>query len=138
MPHVNLVKLEDERATATAHLRELCRKGPIRSLIVANPADLGRKPEGMAVLAPWVAMQRDAALLLTNDAGCNVEEVVHAVLEEQDLRDADAVFLVAGLKAIPTKRRPNPVPGKDAEIEMEPLTPSGTEPHSLAIGRLFH
>jgi hypothetical protein len=37
-----------------------------------------------------------------------------------------------------TRRRPNPAPGKDAEIEMEPLTPTGTAPNTLPIGRLFH
>src|SRR5207248_534705 len=118
---VKVVALKDERATATAHHRELSRKGTVRTLVVANPADLGQKPGGMAVLAPWVALQRNAALVLTNDAGSNVEEAVRAALEDQDLRDADAVVLVAGLKAIPSQRRPNPVPGKDAEIEMEPL-----------------
>ncbi len=35
-------------------------------------------------------------------------------------------------------RRPNPAPGKDEFIEMEPMTPSGTEPFTLATGRLFH
>ena len=41
-------------------------------------------------------------------------------------------------KTIPPERRPNPVPGKDAFIEMEPLTPSASEPFSFATGRLFH
>jgi hypothetical protein len=35
-------------------------------------------------------------------------------------------------------KRPNPVPeGKDAEIEMEPLTPTADEPCSFATGRVF-
>src|SRR5262249_54111951 len=59
-------------------------------------------------------------------------------LARPELAEADVVLLAAGLQAIPTERRPNPVPGKDAEIEMEPLTPRGEEPVSFAVGRLFH
>src|SRR5262249_8349078 len=63
----------------------------------------------------------------------------NTALENPALHDADVLLLVAGLKAIPTRKRPNPIPGdKDAEIEMEPCTPSGQEPYTFATGRLFH
>src|SRR5262249_6558663 len=78
------------------------------------------------------------ALLLTNAKGDNTAVVVRAALKNPDLHRADALILVAGLKAIPTEHRPNPVPGKDVTIEMEPLTPTGSEPFTFATERLFH
>src|SRR5207245_1768526 len=65
-------------------------------------------------------------------------QLVERALKRASLRRAEALILVADLKAIPPERRPNPVPGKDTFIEMEPLTPTGSEPFSFATGRLFH
>src|SRR5262249_4725910 len=59
--------------------------------------------------------------------------------EQPLLKAANSVILVGNLQAIPTQKRPNPMPeGKDRTIEMEPLTPHGKEPYSYAVGRLFH
>src|SRR5262249_20130647 len=59
-------------------------------------------------------------------------------LRTPGLERADVLIVVANLKAIPTERRPNPIAGKDPEIEMEPMTPKGSEPFEFATGRLFH
>src|SRR5262249_10079147 len=105
----------------------------------ANPADDEDGLGGMASLAPWIALQKRAALLLTNAAGDNVEATVNAALRDPSLHNADTLLLVAGLKAIPTLKRPNPSPGdNDVEIEMEPCTAAGSEPCAFATGRLFH
>jgi hypothetical protein len=135
---VAVIPLADAEAVAAAHRRQLRLKGPIQTLVVANPADVRNALGGMSVLAPWVALQRRAVLLLTNEAGENVSAVVRAALAHSDLHKADALLFVAGLRAIPTERRPNPIEGKDTHIEMEPLTPTGTEPYTFATGRLFH
>src|SRR5262249_7888046 len=79
-----------------------------------------------------------AALLLTNEKGDNTADLVRSALNDPALARADSLTLVAGLRAIPLDRRPNPVPGKDAFIEMEPLTPEGSEPFTFAPGGLFH
>jgi hypothetical protein len=137
-PEVRIVRLLDEGAVSAAALRHLRAKGPVMTLVIANPTDdrpgLGR----MSALAPWIAVTKGAALLLTNAQGTNVEEVVQAALRHEALRRVDAVILVGNLKAIPVQRRPNPSPGKDQLIEMEPLTPRESEPFSFAVGRLFH
>ncbi len=136
---VKVLRLPDEEAVTTAYLRHQLRKGPVHTLVVANPADTGKDLGGMSALAPWVALQKRAALLLTNDDGSNVEAVVKRALKDQDLLRAESVILVANLKAIPMDKRPNPIPSdKDQYIEMEPLTPTGSEPFSFAIGRLFN
>ena len=55
------------------------------------------------------------------------------------MRAVDNLILVGNLAAIPVLQRPNPIPAdKDAEIEMEPLTPMGNQPFTFATGRLFH
>ncbi len=139
LPGVRAVHLVNEKAVTAAYLREQAQSGPIRALVLANPADLHPGKGGMSALAPWVALQRRAALLLTNDAGTDAEAVVRAALDAPALREADALLIVASLQAIPTERRPNPVPGgRDPFIEMEPLTPRDGEPATLATGRLFH
>jgi hypothetical protein len=136
--NVQVIALADADAVAAAHRRQLRVKGPIQTLVVANPADVYNSLGGMSALAPWVALQRHAVLLLTNETGDNTATVVRAALTHPDLRKADSLLFVAGLKAIPTERRPNPIAGKDTHIEMEPFTPSGTEPFTFATGRLFH
>jgi hypothetical protein len=136
VPGTRVVRLADERAVVDSYLRHLEQKyGPLSTLVIANPAD---GPGGMAALAPWVALQKHAALLLTDDTGDNADILVATALQDRRLQHADTILLVANLTAIPPKRRPNPAPGKDASIEMEPLTPTGSEPFSFATGRLFH
>src|SRR5262249_7813661 len=73
-----------------------------------------------------------------NEAGDNTGAIVETALKNPRLRQAESLLLVASLKAIPPERRPNPVPGKDAVIEMEPLTPTDAGPFSFSTGRLFH
>jgi hypothetical protein len=137
LPNVRHVKLADEAAVAAAYRRRLGRH--VETLVVANPADTGEGLGGMSALAPWVALQKRAALLLTGKDGNNVAEVVQKALRDERLRQADALVLVANLQAVPMLQRPNPIPAdKDPQIEMEPLTPSGPHPFSFATGRLFH
>ena len=92
----------------------------------------------MSVLAPWIAVQRRAALVLTNDEGTDATAAVTAAVKNPEMARADTLIIVASLRAIPVEKRPNPVPGKDADIEMEPMTPSGDEPFTFGTGRLFH
>src|SRR5262249_40116931 len=132
-------RLTDEKAIASAYMKWQQKKGPIRTIVVANPADGGDGLGGMASLAPWIGLQKRAALLLANATGDNVEEGGDDALSDVRRREAENLLLVAGLKAIPTRRRPNPIPGdKDPEIEMEPFTPTANEPCTFATGRLFH
>jgi len=135
---VHLHVLADEEVVGGACRIAQARNGPIRTLVAANPADAAAGLGKMSLLAPWLAVRKEAALVLTSDKGDNTAAVVRAALDKPTLRHADTLLLLAGLKAIPTDRRPNPVAGKDAEIEMEPLTPRGEEPFSFAIGRLFN
>jgi hypothetical protein len=138
LDNTHLFRLRDEDAVAACHLRHLRRQGPIHNLVVTNPFDGKRELTHMSALAPWIALQHEAVLLLTNEKGNNVAELVREALEKPALHRVEAMILVGDLTAIPMARRPNPVAeGKDAEIEMEPLTPAGTEPFTLATGRLF-
>jgi hypothetical protein len=139
LPPMQVHKLADADAVAAAHVKLLARQGRVETVVVANPHDFLDNPQPMSPLAPWVALQKRAALLLTNGRGDNVEEVVKAATRLDPLRHVENVIYVADLVAIPTVRRPNPIESdKDAFIEMEPLTPAGTEPFTFAIGRLFH
>ena len=134
---MHVVPLAGEQQVSDLYVQTLLRDGPIRSLVVANPADVWDGRGGMSTLAPWIALQKHAALLLTNEAGDDTGTRVERALRRAALRQVDSLILVADLKAIPPERRPNPVPGKDAYIEMEPLTPTASEPFSFATGRLF-
>jgi hypothetical protein len=136
-PHARVIALADEQQVFSYRLQRLRKKGPIETLVVANPADRDEGRGAMSILSPWLAVQKRAPLLLTNDAGTNTAALVTRALGHAGVEHADTLILLAGLKAIPVERRPNPVPGKDAEIEMEPLTPAGAEPYSFAVGRLF-
>lgn len=136
---LRIVPLPDEEAVTALYLRHQLKKGPIQTLVAANPADIHRPKGGMSPLAPWIALRKRAILLLTNQAGDNVGALVESALKKHDLREADHLILAADLEAIPMERRPNPLPGgKDAYIETEPLTPMGSEPFTFATGRLFH
>jgi hypothetical protein len=133
-----MLHLKDEKATAAAYLAICRKKGPLGALVVANPADL-EGGSAMSSLGPWLALQKRALLLLTNAAGDNVEDLAKAAVKRPGVEQAESLILLGDLRALPVRRRPNPLPGgKDEFIEMEPMTPEGDAPHSFAIGRLFH
>ncbi|MGL4555034.1 MAG: C25 family cysteine peptidase, partial [Gemmataceae bacterium] len=112
----------------------LARLKAVETAVVVNPAD-----PGVAVLAGWLAATRDAALLFTNDTGDDAAAAVELAAKNRPFRNLQNVILLADLKAIPVKTRPNPIPDdKDKLIEMEPLTPDGGDPYTFAVGRLFH
>ncbi len=134
---VQVIRLPDAEAAARAHRLHLRKQGPIENLVVANPADGQQGHTRLSTLAPWVAVQHGAALLLTNDKGDDAGQIIHEALRTRDLSRVDTLTLVGDLNAIPMERRPNPVAGKDQFIEMEPMTPTGTEPFTLATGRLL-
>jgi hypothetical protein len=134
---VHVVRLVDAEAVAQAHRRLLRQAGPIQTLVVTNPADIRPGQTSMSALAPWIAIQHRAALLLTNDKGDDAGNEIRQALGTRDLREAESLILVGDLSALPMERRPNPIAGKDQYIEMEPMTPAGTEPFTFATGRLF-
>ena len=139
LPPMQVHQLADADAVAAAHLRHLARQGRVETVVIANPDDFRDNPQAMSPLAPWVAVQKRAPLLLTNEAGDNAAEVVKAATRQEALKRVENVIFVADLAAVPPVRRPNPIKGdKDELIEMEPLTPQGTEPFTFAVGRLFH
>jgi hypothetical protein len=133
-----VIDLADECAVSACRLKHLRSHGPVKNLVVANPADSRKGLASMACLAPWVAVQRRAALLLTNFAGDDVGRLVNTASGRPALAHADTLIVMGDLDAIPLERRANPVPGKDAFIEMEPLTPVESDPFTFATGRLFH
>lgn len=136
---MKVYRLADEQAVAASYLRHLVKKRTVRNLVIANPTDVARPASALSSLAPWIASQRHAWLLLTNAAGDNVAELVQAASKRPELKHVDNLILVADLQAIPMERRPNPIAdGKDPYIEMEPLTPQGLEPFTYAVGRLFN
>src|SRR5262249_15666933 len=102
--------LADEAAVQAAFLKHRVSTKPIRTLVVANPADARESP-GMSTLAPWVAHQHRALLLLTNDAGDNVKKLVDESLKRRELAQVDNVILLGDRKALPMEKRPNPVEG---------------------------
>jgi Peptidase family C25 len=136
---MRIVKLKDEVAVTAAYLEQLLKDGPIQTLVIANPDDVNKDGDKMSTIAPWIALQKRAALVLTNNAGTDAEDAIKAALENEALARADVLIIAADLKAIPMPTRPNPLEGgKDTEIEMEPMTPAGDKPCSFAVGRLFH
>lgn len=135
--HVKVIAVKEADVAAT-YLRTLNADYPVSTLVVANPNDTDQGLGSMSALAPWVALRHRAALLLTNARGDNTEAVVQAALQAQELARVDNLILVGNRQALPMHVRPNPLAGKDAIIEMEPMTPSGSEPFTLATGRLFH
>jgi hypothetical protein len=123
---------------ASAVLSHLSKQGPIKTLVLANPADEERGLGNMSSLSVYVALRHHAALWFTNPSGSDCASVVETACRRPELSRAENLIFVASLAAIPTERRDNPVPGKDRIIEMEPLTPEGSEPFTYATGRLFH
>lgn len=131
---VKLTELADAVAVAAVHRKELLRGGPIRTLILANPAD----PKRESTLAPWVAVRKRAALLLTGPDGKDAAAVVAAALKDKDTATADSLLVLAGPEAIPATKRDNPAAGKDEQVDVEPWVPHGPDLLTLAAGRLFH
>lgn len=125
--------LADGEITRAAAEELMSRRGHVSALVLANPADAT-----MAPFAPWVAARRDAVLLLTNEAGTDGAAVVAHALKRSPLATVEDLVIVGSPSVIPPERRPNPIVGKDEFIEMEPFTPAGREPFTLATGRLFH
>jgi hypothetical protein len=138
LPKSVLSILPDEQSVVSRYLRYQLRNGPIETLVVANPADVHGQEPGTSSWAPWLTLQKHAALALTNEAGRNVGELVERAIGQRELHRLDSILLMADLQGIPSERRPNPAPGKDLAIDMEPLTPSECEPFTFATGRLFH
>jgi hypothetical protein len=119
----------DPQNVARFYLALIAKPAAVRTIVVANPAS------DWATMAPWLAAQKHAALLFTDNDGKNVAEVVDAAVRRPELQGVDHVILLGDAKAIPVQTRPNPIAGKDPEIEMEPLTPqSGV--FTYAVGRL--
>lgn len=133
-PGIKVSELKDAAAVAAAHRKELSRTGPIQNLVLANPAD----PKRESSLAPWVAVKKRAALLLTSPDGKDAGAVVTAALQANDTFRADTLIVLADLESIPQVKRDNPAAGKDEQIDLEPWIPEGNGLISLASARLFH
>ncbi|MFO0845785.1 MAG: C25 family cysteine peptidase [Gemmataceae bacterium] len=130
-------RLQNVQAVAAACRRSLKADLGVADAVVSNPADLARGPSSLSALAPWLAATKRAALLLTDEAGRDVQALVEGVATER----LDGLVLLGDLQAIPTWQRPNPIPDdKDKVIDLEPLTPTAAsgQPVSYAVGRLFH
>jgi hypothetical protein len=132
LPDVRVRTFPDEKRTLSATLEFQARRGPVRVLVAANPAD-----GGLSTLAPWVAAQKCAALLLTGPKGDDVRGLIETAIKRSSLRQADHLLILADRTAIPMEKRGNPLAGKDAEIEMEPFTPADATPFEFATGRMF-
>src|SRR5439155_5148159 len=89
-------------------------------------------------LAPWVAVKKHAALLLTSPDGKDAGAVVAAALQEPATSRAESLLVLADLEAIPQVKRDNPAEGKDEKIDLEPWIPEGKGIITLASARLFH
>ncbi len=135
---MRVVRLKNDIALRDSCLRHAVKKGRIAALVVANPFDDAAGKGAMSSLAPWITCQKNGILLLTNEAGDDVKSLADEALGRPELKAVESLVLVGNLKALPMERRANPLAGKDAVIETEPLTPAGAEPVSFATGRLFH
>lgn len=135
LPAETRTEFPDAASMAARRLDELTRRGPVKTLVTVNPSP-EQDRAGLASLGPWLATQRRAALLFADVT--NAGDVIRAALKVPALAGAENLVLLGGHDALPVEKRPNPVPGKDAVIEMEPATPGDDEPYSLATGRLFH
>jgi hypothetical protein len=136
-PDVPVTRLTNAVEVRAAYLKRLGLA--VDCAVVINSADLEKGMGGMSALAPWLAVRKRAALLMTGAKGTDVPEVVKEAARRAPLAGLDTVILLGNLRAIPTHQRPNPIPDdKDKVIDMEPLTPPAGEPVSFAVGRLFH
>jgi hypothetical protein len=148
MPDLRVTCLKTEEDVENAYERHLAATGRIENAVVANPADRSKDLGGMSVLAPWLAVSKRAALLLTNGKGTDIHKVVTRAAQRRSLSHLDTLILAASLKAVPMLQRPNPIAGdKDPVIDLEPLTPEAQPAtageavdrmFTYAIGRLFH
>jgi hypothetical protein len=134
LTNVKVIELKDAAAVAAAHRKELARTGAITTLILANPGN----PKRESTLAPWVAVKKRAALLLTSPDGKDAGAVVAAALKDPATSRADSLLVLADLEAIPQVKRDNPAQGKDEQIDLEPWIPQGKSLITLASARLFH
>src|SRR5262249_26856161 len=114
------------------------RDQPIDTLVVTNPADVRLDSAPLSPFATWIAVQKCGVLVTTNEKGDNVASAVERAIREKKLTGIEHIILVGSLKAIPMEKRKNPLPGKDAWIDTEPLAPKDGEPFSFAVGRVFH
>jgi hypothetical protein len=133
---MNVVVLPDAEAVSDRRL-EILHK-PVPTLVLANPADVGKGRPGLSNLAPWVAVRRKAALLLTSDRGNDAAAVLAAALKEPGLERASNLILVADHRAIPPERRTDPLKTRSDVVEVEPPGPPRDEPFTFATGRLFN
>ncbi len=131
---LKITELADKDAVAQAHRKELTRTSKIDILVLTNPSDTQR----LSSLAPWVAVKRKAALLLTGPDGKDASLVVAAAMKDKEMGRADSMLVVADPTTIPQVKRENPAKGKDEQIDVEPWVPEGDELISLTTGRLFH
>src|SRR5262249_37160290 len=106
---VPLIRLGDEEAVAAAYLRHQLRKGPVETLVIANPADT--EHGAMSALAPWVALEKRAPLLLTDSAGDNVDHLVRLALEHRG-PPAGAPARAGPAPPRPRPKRPGPPTGR--------------------------
>ncbi|MCE9562452.1 MAG: hypothetical protein K8U57_10405 [Planctomycetes bacterium] len=131
---LKITEFADAAAVVLAHHKELMRLGKIDMLVLTNPSD----PQKLHSLAPWVAVKRRAALLLTCPDGKDAAMVVAGAMKNTDTARADAMIVVADPVNIPQVKRENPAKGKDEQIDVEPWVPEGEDLISLTSGRLFH
>jgi hypothetical protein len=122
----------DEFRALQSAIESRTKRGPIDTLVLCNPSD------PLTNLAPLVLRNRNAVLLMTNDKGDDAGDVIRRALKMPGLERVENLLILGSPTAIPPERRANPLAGKDEFIEMEPGTPTGNEPYSLAVGRLFH
>ena len=102
---VPVVTLADEAAVSAACIKQLLKSGPIANVVLSNPADAVQGLGTMSVLSPWIAVQKRAALLLTNEKGDNASDLLRAAVRSKELTEAECVLIVAGLKAVLMEKR---------------------------------
>src|SRR5262249_5528813 len=83
---------------SAAILPLLAKSGPIRTLVITNPADEKKGLGCMSMLAPYVALRHHAPLLFTNAEGTDTAAVVRKACEQSESKDADNLLLVGDLK----------------------------------------
>src|SRR5207244_11709338 len=77
---IRLTALDSAEQITSATVQAQAKKGPMHTLVIANAADVATGKGKMSLLAPWLAMQKGAALALTDEAGTNTAAVVDAAL----------------------------------------------------------
>lgn len=136
LPGIKMELLPDERAVVAAYLGIHRKKERISTLVVANPADMDMG--AMSNLAPWIALKRQAALLLTNPKGQDAAVLLRTALKDPALQQAEYLILAAHLQAIPMETHINMMLSQKEPVMTEPPAPVNEELLTLATGRLFH